>query len=524
MATSPLTRLLITLTLLAFPGVFVWLEDDSTGLAGSFVGVSILLLIATTWKVVRDYAPFDDRAFHRTRPGGDARAFRKATMTLALLLVAIASMAAMRGVVLNLGWRATIASFFIVLTLLTCLTGAVATGFSLSTDRRDMARRIALVMLGVPVAILLWNRAGSFMPGRRSIVDIGYQASVIMLWSVIGSIGYALAWWLASARKRWSATLVTAGCLGAVLPFLTRHPFAFNDDHPSLPVSPVVIVRTPETGIANTSALYPLEGRLITRGLNEDEFVGFHEIIPGRQGVSVIQAYFADKSLDSARHNLQRGILWNRTDPLLSNQRLMIDYLSDRLPEPRHFDPPEPTGLLGNWAAIRTDGIEENLQPLEIGQRTWRIRGTVYRWEPAGDFPVGEGGWGQLPDEGAVRVWPADPRLAMSMNSLGLRITRPLDFFSKHPRGSSHPHDGHWIFTDTPVVLLRDPLDGKVRWLQVHPGKTGQGLASRWENFAASLENKDASPEQRPSLLRSRLYLFVPRPVGKVDTTLPPTE
>jgi hypothetical protein len=524
MATSPLTRILIALTLLAFPGVFVWLEDGSTGLTGSFLGVSIVLLIATTWKVVRDYAPFDDRAFHRTRPGGDARSFRRATMTLTLVLIALASMAAIRGVVLNLGWRATVSSFFIVLTLLTCLTGAVATAFSLETDRRDMARRIALVMLAVPVAILLWNGAGSFMPGWRSIMGIGPQTLVVMLWAVVGSLGYAFTWWLASGRKRWTAALVIAGCLGAVLPFLTRYPFVFNDDFPSLPVSPVMIERTPESGTANTSPLYPLEGRLITRGLNEDEFVGFHEIIPGRRGVSVIQAYPGDKSLLSARFNLQRGILWNRTDPLVSQQRLMMDYLADQLPEQSHFDPPEPTGLLGNWAAIRTDGIEENLQPLDIGQRTWRIRGTVYRWESAGDFPVAEGGWGQLPDEGAVRVMPADARLAVNMDSLGIRITRPLNLFSKHPDGRRLNEMGRWVLTDLPVVLLRDPLDGRVRWLQVHPGKTGQGLASQWENFAASLENKDARPEQRASLLRSRLYLFVPRPVGTVDVTLPPAK
>lgn len=528
MATSPLTRLLIALTLLAFPGVFVWLEDGSTGLTGSFLGASIVLLIATIWKVVRDYAPFDDRAFHRTRPGGDARAFRKATMTLTLLLIAIASMAAVRGVVLNLGWRATVASSFIVLTLLTCLTGAVATGFSLETDRRDMARRIALVMLGVPVAILLWNRAGSFMPGWRSIMDIDYQTTFIMLWAVIGSIGYALAWWLASARKRWTVALGIAGCLGAVLPFLPRYPFVFNDDFPSLPVSPVVVERTAAAeapGKRSFGGMYCIEGQLTARGLKDGEFVGFHKLIHRDPGAAVFQAFMSPGRNGVAGSHLWRGILWNRSAPASSGQRMMIEYLVAQLPEPRVFDSRGDLDFMENWAGtIYYGGAKARLAVEEIAQSSWHVNGTVYRWESAGDFPVAEGGWGQLPDEGAVRVMPADPRLAVNMNSLGLRITRPLDFFSKHPRGSRHSDKGHWILTDLPVVLLRDPLDGKVRWLQVHPGKTGQGLASQWENFAISLENKDARPEQRPSLLRSRLYLFIPRPVGTVDATLPPAE
>jgi hypothetical protein len=521
------TRILIVLTLLAFPGVLAWLEDGSTGLTGSFLGASMVLLIATIWKVVRDCAPFDDRAFHRTRPGGDARSFRRATMILAFLLIALASMAAIRGVVLNLGWRATVASFFIVLTTLTCLTAAVATGFALSTDRRDMARRIALVMLAVPVVILLWKGGGRFMPGWRSIPGIGYHASGVMFWPVLGSIGYALAWWLASARKRWTAALVTAGCLGAVLPFLTRYPFVFNDDFPSLPVSPVVVERTAAAEAPQKRSfggMYRIEGQLTARGLKEGEFVGFHELIHGNPGAAVFQAFLSPGWNGMAGSHLWRGILWNRSASTTSGQRMMMEFLVAQLPEPRVLDPRRDIDIMENWAGSLSGEPEARLALEEIAQSSWRLNGTVYRWESAGDFPVSEGGWGRLPDEGAVRVMPADPRLAVDMNSLTLRITLPLDFYSKHPRGSRYSDRGHRILTDLPVVLLRDPLDGKVRWLQVHPGQTGRSLASQWENFAASLENKDARPEQRPSLLRSRLYLFVPRPVGTVDVTLPPAK
>jgi hypothetical protein len=365
------------------------------------------------------------------------------------------------------------------------------------------------------------------MPGWRSIVGTGYQTSGIMLWAVVGSIGYALAWWLASARKRWTSALLTAGCLGAVLPFLTRYPFVFNDDSPSLPVSPVVVERTAAAeaaGKRSFGGLYCIEGQLTARGLKEGEFVGFQKLIHRDPGAAVVQAFMSPGWSGVAGPHLWRGILWNRSAPATSGQRLMMEYLVAQLPEPRVFDSRGDLDLMENWAGSLSGEPEARLSAGEIAQSSWRVNGTVYRWESAGDFPVAEGGWGQLPDEGAVRVMPADPRLAVNMNSLGLRITRPLDFFSRNPRGSRCSDKGHWILTDLPVVLLRDPLDGRVRWLQVHPGKTGQGLASQWENFAISLENKDARPEQRPSLLRSRLYLFIPRPIGTIDATLPPTE
>jgi hypothetical protein len=94
MPLSPFTRLLIALTLLAFPWFFMWLEDSYSRVSSTMLGVSLTLLVATVFMVVRDNPVFDDRAFLRSRPGGDSKAFRRSTRTLLGIVAVVSLMAA----------------------------------------------------------------------------------------------------------------------------------------------------------------------------------------------------------------------------------------------------------------------------------------------------------------------------------------------------------------------------------------------------------------------------------------------
>jgi hypothetical protein len=521
---SPLTRLLVVSTPLSFAGVLWWLEDESPGLTGAWLGIALSLLMTAIVFIVRNNAVFDDRAFHRTRPAGDARATRCIVVTILALVLSIALLAALRGIILNLGWRANFWSAVILFTLIGWIAFAVATGVTLASGRGGQARRIALVMIGLPILVFLWKHP----QGTRRLggYGSGYETMVIMLWPFVGTVGYALAWWLATARRRWAPALVAAGGVGAALPLLGNVPLWFSS-LPELPLSTLTLERLPAGNARARGNLLDIEGQLVAHGLGRDEFIGFERLMPGEPGtrmgeVQVIQVSSGPDRFGPSSSDLWRGILWNRIDPSKSGQVAMIEDLASGLPKPSVLQLTGHQRHQGNWAAYMRLRPTESFSTANIGKAVWFPEGAVYRWEPAGEFPVAEGGWRWLPSGGCLRVRPLGA--SSSGTSISMRVIRPISLCTESPLKMGTKPDGLQVLSDLPVLFIRDPDTGNVLVPPVSTSREGMGLASEWQNLSAETGYWEMTEEQRAALRRSTVHVFFPRPLARVLAELPPPE
>ena len=519
---SPLTRLLVVCTPLSFAGVLWWLEDESPGLTGTWLGIALSLLVTSIVFVVRDNAVFNDRAFHRTRPGGDARAARCIVVTILALVLSIALLAALRGIILNLGWRANFWSAVILFTLIGWIAFAVATGVTLASGRGGRTRRIALVMIGLPIMVFLWKNP----QGTSRLGGFGYETMVIMLWPFVGTAGYALAWWLATARRRWAPALVVAGGVGMALPFLGSVPLWFSS-LPELPLSTLILERLPTDSPKSRGNLLEIEGQLVAPGLGKNEFIGFERLIPGEPGtrmgeVQVMQVSSSPDRFGPSGSDLWRGILWNRIDPSKSGQVAMIEDLASELPKPSVLQLTKHQLHQGNWAAYMRLKLNASFDTDYIVDSTWFPEGAVYRWEPAGEFPLAKGGWGWLPSGGCLRVRPLEE--GGRMTAISLRVIRPFFLYTESPRMIGIKPDGLQITSGLPVVFIRDPETGNVLVPPVSGSREGMGLASEWQNLSADTGYWEMTEEQRAALRRSNVHVFFPRPLARVLAELPPPE
>ncbi len=532
MPLSPLTRLLIALTLLAFPWFFMWLEDSYSRVSSTMLGVSLTLLVATVFMVVRDNPAFDDRAFQRSRPGGDSKAFRRSTRTLLGIVAAVSLMAAARSLFYQLGWKTTVESALIVFTQVGMFTAAVATGFTLVSHRGGMTRRVAIVMLGIPAAVyflqLEWRPLQLWLGPPRLLEE---WMTGIGLASLVGIFGFNLTWWLAAGRRRWTLGLIVAGLIAACLPLLDGRSGRRATEAAALPVSratltrhPVVEAVEPENPLdprlrRRMDGIRPFEDRLSVDGLKEDEFVAFDRLGPDELSPRVALGY---STKGGGSFGGQIGILRQPDSTPMTCRRSLLEHLAGRIPGHPELILSEGEEATGNWVSF--PGFSHEKQEVDYSAKLeslpWTIDGRVFRVEDAGSFPLATGGWHRLPAGGTIRVWPVEQNLHGS--SIRVRIVISAFDDLVNYRGISDEIAG------LPMVLIVDE-SGRRAWLpsaaggSMHPlDSRNFRLASRWLDWRISFGERNQLNLPPVDVRRARLYLFMSRPGARIQATLPP--
>ena len=526
MPLSPATRILIALTLLAFPWIFVWLDEEGGRKSGIMTGVSLSLLVAAVFLLIRDGSAFDDRAFHRTRPGGERRAFRHISGILLGMVVVVSLMPAIRCLCVHLGVRSAMQGAVVAFVPMLGVTAALATGFTLALQRGRSVKVVVVSLIAIPVALYL---APTAVPGLYRFLGPfrpGLWSSELTWWGVVGAAGFCAAWWLAAARRRWLAGLMLAGVTAASLPVLRSKGAVIRPGE--MAVAPVKLIRLPgfteDPSVGRSAAsrdmdewaigYHRMEGSIVAEGLRDDEFVAVSRIIGGRPDIRLGLGHFSEKGGGWSSTN---GVL-RTTDPRFdSGHQSLLAHLKSRLPG-------NPTVSENHWNLNYENvvSVQDGREFPDLDAIDWNVEGALLRVETLGSFPVAEHGNHQLQRGGVARVWPI--RRSLHGISLAFRLIAPhqtepdIDYRPGDPWSQPYRTEYQtWIFlvneSQTKAVLLFD-----------RPGYATRAFGSEWRNCTVALHaprSTDAPDFTPDEVLKSRLYLFESRPVGRVQATLP---
>ena len=526
MPLSPATRILIALTLLAFPWIFVWLDDDGGRKSATMTGVSLSLLVAAVFLLIRDGSAFDDRAFHRTRPGGERRAFRRISVILMGMVVVVSLMPAIRCLYFHLGFRSAGQGAVVAFMPMLLATAALATGFTLALQRGRSFKVVVVTLIAIPVALYLAPTAvpGSsrfFGPFRSS-----HWPSELTWFGVVGAAGFSSAWWLAAGRRRWLTGLVLAGVTAACLPVLRFKGAVIRPGE--MPAAPVKIIRIPgfteDPAVGRSAAsremddwktsYRSMEGRIVAEGLRDDEFVAVSRIIDGRPDTRIGLGHFSERGGGWSWTN---GVLRTTDSRFDSGHQSLIDHLKSRLP-----GNPTVSGNRWNLEYENFVSIQDGRDFPDLDAIDWNVEGALFRVETLGSFPVSEHGIHRLPRGGVARVWPIQRSphgIALGFRLIAPHQTEPaVDYRPGDPWSQPYRTEYQtWMFlvneNQTKAVLLFD-----------RPGYATRAFGSEWRNCNVALHAPRSwnAPDWTPEeVLKSRLYLIESRPLGRVQATLP---
>lgn len=526
MPLSPATRILIALTLLAFPWIFVWLDEEGGRKSGMMTGVSLSLLVAAVFLLIRDGSAFDDRAFHRTRPGGERRAFRRISVILLGMVVVVSLMPAIRCLYFHLGVRSAAQGAVVAFVPMLLVTAALATGFTLALQRGRSVKVVVVTLIAIPVALYL---APTAVPGFSRFFGpfrSSHWPSELTWFGVVGAASFSSAWWLAAGRRRWLTGLVLAGVTAACLPVLRFKGAVIRPGE--MPAAPVKLIRIPgfteDPAVGRSAASRDMddwnityrrmEGRIVAEGLRDDEFVAVSRIIEGRPYIRLGLGHFSERG---SGWSSDYGILRATDSRFDSGHESLLAHLKGRLPG-------NPTVSENRWNLEYENvvSIQDGREFPDLDAIDWNVEGALLRVETLGSFPVAEHGNHQLQRGGVARVWPI--QRSIHGISLAFRLIAP---HQTEPAVGYRPEDPWsqpyrteyqtWIFlvneNQTKAILLFD-----------RPGYATRAFGSEWRDCHVTLhaprlsEVPDWTAEE---VLKSRLYLIESRPVGRVQETLP---
>jgi hypothetical protein len=519
MPLSPLTRLLIVLTLLAFPWVFVSMIELDSWLAPGLLGVSLSLWTAALFGIVKSSAAFDERGFHPTRPGGRSRTFRRSTWVILSMITIISLMAAVRGACYNLGWRAIWTGTLITFALLSIFTAALATGFNLSFNQARANRWVGWIMVGLPMAVhlaVVEARNSNPWPGGRMFESwtMNLSAGVIL-----ATAAYGVAWWLASRRGCWWPGLIACGVAGVSLavpaiqkPLLGREPA-------EPPQASVTIGRLPVTnpeksiqGPNSEVCRLELADYLTVNGLRDDEVLQAYGTFP-LPGKSLRSWHMLSDSRYGGGFRLVR---WNATDsddPRLQNRGHLLASRLASAPEAKsaYSEFSHPVHFYRNESGAILSGLNRS---------DWKLSGSIRRVVHEVSFPLAVGGSQPLKHHGHLKVWPAT-RTALSL-IIKYRLIVPGRLFDPD-RKLSIENGGHQL--DDSMVLLVSRSGTFAAFADsndVVPRRVG--LASEWTNRSARVSLADLSKWYESEIEGATIHIFTTHPAAAVDMTLAPPE
>ncbi|MEK7950899.1 hypothetical protein [Luteolibacter soli] len=541
MFVSPLSRILMVLTLLAFAGAFSFVEEPGGTFRNTLTGASLTLWAVTIARLVTEGSACDDRGFHRTRPRGERMALRRINCILAGMVVAIASIAAVRGWIYHLGWPSALWAAAITLVPVASFTMAMAAGTGILIQRKTSVRRVILILLAGPIGLALVTMVVPYTARWISSIVSDYRMGMGFEWrsmpawmsaptwaSALGVAGYGVAWWLASRQRRGRTAILLAGLTGILIQLrVTKAPL---EPETSLPVSAVKIERLPAPPPSKSlsESMMPrfrddwgmrdpqILSSLRATNLGENEHIDFNLLIDPQEHSS--QRYQSPSGGLGRDHDAfllkDSENLWLRSD-----LDALMDDLARRLP-----GYPKLEYRNGQDSISQRESISNKADQAQLTTAPWTIDGVMFQLDDLGSFPVLAHSSSRLNGGGMVKTW--DLRLSHYETSLGFRVIQPDP--PSVPAPDQMLFDGMYARPAANMIWAIMVNESSTKALMVLDGRNFQmgrqrAFGSHWSDFWLNLRYS-GNPQKwtEEEVLRSKIHLFVSRPVAKVHASLPP--
>ncbi len=483
---------------------------------------SLFVLPLLTWllvsNAVKEAPPFDDTAFHRTRPVTAGRVFRHLAGFHLLVLAGMLGVILILGWFFNLGAREIAPGMLMVTVPWIALVALFATVASLSTvpERWNGWGAVTLLLLPAISFLLL-----SFSFGWTSI------EWTIFGMPLAGAVIYPALWWLVAVKRRWFLGCGLGLTTGLVLPWVpipldlsVPGRLLYGDSRQRVPEPVIRRLKDPAAAAGMVEEQAELSRLLEVRGLGPDEFIGsvkmdsIRERPPGESHpLYDMEPAFQEMYLTAFSTNAN-GRLVPATTALFhvvnsgsaagSGHPIPGDRIHNRSSA---LSESELLGLPVNGRRHR-HGYES--LPIETTELPWSFSGTTFRWVKVLEVPATKGGRAKLPDGGVIQLLPPDRNLADFVFTVrvmqGRHRPEPLG------RGS------------LPALVARD-ADGRARLIQGHA--MGRTTSFRFLIREREFEYRKPSAHPQPlagsdALQTTRLEVYWPEYRGFFRATLPP--
>lgn len=541
MPLSPITRFLGLAIVAAYALALLW-PVRHVDLLGPEVWVALPFIMGFfAWSAVRDAAPFDDRAFHRTLPPGDGFAFWQVLSLHAWVLIGIALSVVIYCRVFNFGWQVMSYGILALTAPVCAFMGAGGVAASLSSSRQwgRTWGYIAIFMVPLFSATVLYGVHRHLPPEERGDFYLSSHRTM----AVTGALLYPLVWWLVAVRRHWWTGLVLGSALGALFPWIYIYggfvPPEETRDEPILAKSHITLTRNPM--IPTENKWLPLENLISISGLREGEYFYSDGISCGKKFLHSFEA--ADdlapdhvKPYPSTIYSgkIDNKVIWGKT--------AIWDAASRQIPHietfgywNRKFGIPTQLATLnaGKSDIITPAEGDASFEPHEIRtgmtkedftSETWTVRyGVVMRTEEVGVVDASTGGRCRLPEGGVIQV--SSVYQESGSYSISFRV------ISDGLRRDDYPwfepkQDGWWR---EPWVIAVDE-SGKHAYalaqLKFVSRKHDEVMLGNVSNFYFNAgEAKTREDLARMEMLRRcKLHIFRPKMVERVDQDIPPPQ
>jgi hypothetical protein len=509
MPLSLLTRLRGVTIVAVFAIALLWLEisDQMWAWATGFLLMPLLIWLLVS-NAIKDAPPFDDTAFHRTRPVTAGQVYRHLVGFHLLLLGCILLVVLAYVWRFNLGVREAIFGTIAMMIPLIAIGSLFGTMASLWTSPAHWKGWPFFLLLLIP-AISLFAFIASFLrqPQEISFASLTFAGCII----------YPALWWLVAVRRRWFLGNALGLFVGIAMPWISL-PVALPQEwlwQPPPQHTPHQIKRlkSPATPEGMVDGQTPVSRLLQVRGLAPDEFIQVTRMTSQKNPYGhgdvlndLAESNFCtDKEgrLIPAAASLFRVMGYGSTDlPWWDNSpdeawhRTIEDHM--RLPIRRYAN----------------DKRRPQVPSAEVEAHGWRVQGLSYRWVKVLDVPAVDGGRTKLPGKGTIRVLPLEE--TSGDFSLTLRVIKAeLIPWSSGTSGSPI----------SPVVIAKSS-DGKARFIELQgPGASQHGFLAAETEYEFRDQTHQARGDERLKVLRdSRVEVYWADLQGLFSANLPPPE
>lgn len=512
MPLSFLTRLRGAIIVAAFAFALLCLEISAQPWV---LGFALFLLPLLIWllvsNAVKDAPPFDDHAFHRTRPVAAGHVFRHLAgfhllVLAALLLVVVAYVWRF-----NLGGRGAVVGGLIVAIPWIALVSLFGAAASLSTSPNHWKGWPLVTLLLIP-AISLFCFCALVLPRFNRISVEGLP--------VAGALVYPALWWLIAVKRRWLLGNVLGLVIGILMPWMSlpvRFP-AGSGWHEAPEQNPGIAIQrlkdpSDATGMHDNQAA--VSRLLEVRGLGPDEFIqvaGMGVVVPGMNRFA--NGFSPDPVMNDMSFTYfcadRDGRLIPATASLFhatGDNRASLAWWDNRRYETRELTLEDRMRL--PIRLYSTAGRELLRPSADAAGKAWTIHGSSFRWARVLDVPASKGGRAKLPGGGVVRMFPLEENSGDF--ALVLRVIRPER--SWKPGGSP-----------APLVVARSP-DGVARLIDLEVSgvsRTGFLTNETEYQFREETTGRARGTERLKVLRDARLEVYWAEFRGTFAAELPP--
>lgn len=376
------TRLLGALIAAGFACALLAPSPEAMAWGKAASPVLALLLPWFTFRAVREAAPFDDRAFHRTLPVSDALVLWKIVRLHLWVVGAAGAAVALHALHFNLTWPTAVWGMAAVALPLLALSSYAGLLGSLLIPWQRRSGWIVFFLAVLPAS--LWF-AGT-LPHSEARWPGGVPAFGLHRVSTTILLVFPALWWLAAVRRRALASVVLAAATAVLAPWISLlDPLEWSERE--------LARRDP---IAAGAYLEPLPER--------DGAFAFHGLTPGE--FVRMQTWDGDRA---ARRSAWADFAAVDDGSLLDGSLRLVEVLAQALPRSAT---PDPASLLAGATKTASTYPGDygpalpypNFPPVADASNP----GRVYRWIKLTEVPAEDKSRLRLPDGGVMILKPSE--------------------------------------------------------------------------------------------------------------------